>query len=113
MLAAREAPRRGSQLTWAVLRDQSERAERLCVLRDRSYLDAPDPGPRDPRRDLGRFLKIPGLDDVIAAKLLLGFRERPVGDRNLAVPHPDRHRGIGGEQPIDPDEVAALSYCFG
>jgi hypothetical protein len=84
------------------LRDQSERAERLCVLRDRSYLDAPDLRPRDPRGHLGRFLKILGLDDVIATKLLLGFRVRAVGDRNLALPYPDRGRGIGGQEPVDP-----------
>ena len=49
----------------------------------------------DLRRDLDRFVEILGLDQVEAADLLLGLRERTVGGDDLAVA--DLHgRGVAG-----------------
>src|SRR5574337_1524693 len=89
-----------------------ENRERPRVLRDRPHLDAAGPGPRYPGRHLDRLVQVSGLYDVVAAELLLGLGEGAVGDRDPALTHPDRGRGPGRQQPVAPEEMAALSDCF-
>src|SRR6266404_5696091 len=50
-------------------------------------------GAGDSRCDRYRLVQVFRLDQVVAAELFLGLSERAVGDRGLAVAHPNRSRG--------------------
>src|SRR5713101_978718 len=52
---------------------------------DRPDLDRTIAGAGNPRGDGEGRVEILGLDQVIAAKLLAGFRERTIGSQGLAV----------------------------
>ena len=64
---------------------------------------------------MNSIVEIPGLDQIEARKLLFGLRERPVRDRDLAVPQPhgrgslDRLKRLGGNQ--DPAVSQPRSAC--
>src|SRR5262249_58087009 len=55
-----------------------------------------------------RLVRIPCLDEVIAAELLLRLCERPVGHQLLAFAHPHGGRGRGGVEGRPGDVVLAL-----
>ena len=51
----------------------------LFDLPNRSHLDAPEARRWDPRRYLNGIVEVPGLDEKVAAELLLGLGEGAVG----------------------------------
>ena len=59
---------------------------------DGPHLDGAKTGGGPFRGNLDRFLERGRLEEKEAANLLLGFRERAVGHRDLAVPHAERRR---------------------
>ena len=54
---------------------------------DRPDLDRSRDRPGHPRRDLDRGVEVGAVDEVVAAQLLLGLGERPVGDDHLVAAH--------------------------
>src|SRR5438876_4165144 len=86
---------------------------RSVVDPDRPDFDRAVPGARNPCRDRQCRIEILGLDQVIAAKLLVGLRERPVGGEGLAVAHPHRGRRRDRLQPVAGLEIAALDDGLG
>ena len=60
-----------------------------------------------------RAVEILGLDQIVAAELLAGFRERAVGRQRLAVADPHGGRGRGRLQPVAGLEIAALDDGLG
>src|SRR3954471_15249430 len=77
---------------------------------DRPDFDRADLRGRDARGDLDRLVQIAHLDHVETRETLLGFRERPVRDRHLAVAHPHRRGARNGLQRLRGDAVAALAH---
>src|SRR6266508_1289882 len=63
-------------------------------LHDRADLDRAVAGAGDPRRHFDGLVQVLAVDHVVAAELLLGLREGPVGGERPAVPDP--HGGGGG-----------------
>src|SRR5438552_10709823 len=62
---------------------------------DRPDLDRAATGHGNPRRDGDRLVEIAGIDQEVAAQLLLGFRERAVGHYPFALAYPDAGRRGG------------------
>src|ERR1700686_1306235 len=79
---------------------------------DRPDLDRAEPRARNPRGDGKGRIEILGLDQIIAAELLAGFRERAVGGERLAVAHAHGGRGGGWLQAVAGLEIAALDDAF-
>src|SRR5579862_4082251 len=63
---------------------------------------------RYPRRNRIRLIDILRLDQHVSAKLLLGFRERPVRDRRLAVAYTNRRGRLGELERATGLALAAL-----
>src|SRR5215211_5329560 len=55
----------------------------LVELHDRTQLDLPVLGARALLRPLDRLVEVRDVEHVVAAELLLGLREGPVGDERL------------------------------
>jgi hypothetical protein len=66
---------------------------------------------RDSIRD--RLVKVLGLDDIVAAKLLLGFGEGTVGGKRLGIAHPDGRRGAGRLERVAGLELAVFDDALG
>src|SRR3989475_2183875 len=62
---------------------------------DRPDLDRAATGHRNPRGDGNRLVEIAGIDQEVAAQLLLGLRERTVGHHPFALAYPDAGRRGG------------------
>src|SRR5713226_7202079 len=75
---------------------------------DGTDFDCAGAGARYTRRDRDRFVEILRLNYIVAAKLLLRFRERSVGRDGLAVTNSDRGRGAGRFERIAGLEFAGL-----
>src|SRR5580692_494754 len=68
---------------------------------------------RDSRGQSQSLVEVFGFDEVIASKLFLGFGERAIQDRPLALAHPN---GLGLGNPIQfvaASHVAATGNAFG
>ena len=85
---------------------EAERLQGRRVFCNRAHFDAADPRRGYPRGNVNRFLHVARLDQVVASELLLGFHERPVRRRHLAVAETDSDGGIRGLQPITADVMA-------
>src|SRR5665213_3292776 len=75
---------------------------------DRPDLDRAIPGAGNLRGNRQRLVEILGLDQIIAAELLAGFRKRTVGGQRLAVAYPHGGRGRDRLQSVGALEMAAL-----
>src|SRR2546430_5272377 len=62
---------------------------------DRPDLDRAATGHRNPRGDGNRRVEIAGIDQEVAAQLVLGLRERTVGHHPFALAYPDAGRRGG------------------
>src|SRR5712691_794164 len=107
------APDRGAALTSSWLR--------LRELHDRPHLDDPAPSRRDPRGGVDRLVQVVALHHVVAAELLLGLDERPVGGEALSLPNPNlggrggRLEGVAAPHPallLQPLPVVLVSLEF-
>src|SRR5688572_3420240 len=85
----------------------------LGEVHHRPHLDRAEPRRRNARRDLDRLVQVLGLDEVVAAQLLLRLGERAIGGRRLPVPHPHRHRGLRRVERIAADVLACLLDVVG
>ena len=63
---------------------------------------------REPRRELDRFVQIPGAKERESAELFLGLGKRPVGHRQLAVALAQRRGRVNGLEACGKDVTAAL-----
>lgn len=62
-------------------------------LHDRPDVDGAQACPWNPCGSADRLVKILGVDQELAAEQFARLRERPVGDEQFAVAHPDAGRG--------------------
>src|SRR5436309_3785645 len=67
----------------------------IRYVNDRPDLDRAATGHGNPRGDGNRLVEIAGIDQEVAAQLLLGLRERTVGHHPFALAHPDAGRRGG------------------
>src|SRR6516162_4223533 len=81
---------------------------RVLQLPHRADLDDSKTGRRKSRRDLTRFVEVPGLDEKEAAELLLRLGERAIGRRDLAAANTDRPGRPRRLQRVRDDVVTAL-----
>src|SRR5262245_35618309 len=100
---ARAPPRRS--------RRNRGRGSRYPAELDRPDLDAPTEvlvqlGRRVLRRDLDRLVEVARLDQEVAAELLLGLGERPVGHEDLAAARAQAHGVLGGRERADLEQLA-------
>src|SRR4029077_16893326 len=79
----------------------------------RTDLDRAQAGRRNPRRNCHRVIQIFRLDQVEAAQLFLGLRERSIGDQFLTIAHPDRGRLRHRMQLAAREVVPALLDALG
>ncbi len=79
-------------------------------LPDRPHLDAAFARRRDRGRDLHRLVVAGGVDQVEPGELLLGFRKRPIGDRDAAVANANGLRGLNGKQRFGREQQALLAH---
>src|SRR5207244_6365991 len=84
------------------------RSPRLGHREDRPHLDRAIAAAGDACGDRGRLVEVPGLDQVVAAELLPGLGERPIGGDRLAALDADGGRGRGRLQRGTGLEMAAL-----
>src|ERR1700722_19642935 len=75
---------------------------------DRPDLDRTEARARNLCGDGQGCVEILGLDQIVAAELLAGFRERAIGGQRLAVTDAHGGRGGGRLQPVAGLEIAAL-----
>src|SRR5260370_715450 len=87
---------------------ESPRADAAASADYATSVDCAGAGARYTRRDHDRFVEIRRLNYIVAAKLLLRFRERSVGRDGLAVTNSDRGRGAGRFERIAGLEFAGL-----
>src|SRR4051794_31804373 len=91
---------------------------RPVELHDRADLHGAEPGRRDPGGDLDRVVRVARLDQVEAAELLLGLRERTIGGRGPSVPDPHgrgrahRLEGVPAEIVAAPPDGIAEAEVF-
>src|SRR6185503_6824187 len=76
---------------------------------DGAYLHAAYPRRGDLRGDLDRFVEVARRDHVKPGELLLGLRERPVGDGSPAVTHPHGGGGLDRLERLRGHAMAALA----
>ena len=96
------------RLPAATRRDHAQRSALRLELPDRPDFDAAFARRRNLRRDLHRFLLAGRVDQVEARELFLGFRERPVGNRDAAAADPNGLRGLDREQRLRRQQQALL-----
>src|SRR5215204_5883535 len=83
------------------------------VLDDRANLDASALRPGDLGGPLDRLVQVLAVEDVEARELLLGLRERAVGDQALAVGHAHGRRGGDRLEPLAGAEHARRPHLLG
>jgi hypothetical protein len=66
--------------------------------------------PAESSRRAVSLIEIFGLDHVEAGELLLRFGERAIGDRELAVSHAHRRRGVHRLERFGCDAMSARAY---
>src|SRR5882724_6891226 len=78
----------------------------LSADRQWTHLNRSVPRGRNSRSDGDGLVQVIGIHKEIAAQLLLGFREWPVGDHPFAVSHAHRRRHCGRHQLAASQELA-------
>src|SRR6266545_2893906 len=82
-------------------------------LHHRADLDRAVARPRDPGRDLDRLVEVLAVDQVVAAELLLGLGEGPVGGERLAAADLHGGRGAGRLERLAALHQAAVDDVLG
>src|SRR5262245_37311050 len=82
-------------------------------LPDWSDLDTSKAGGGDLCSNLNRLVEVSGLDEKVAAELLLGLRKGAVGGRNFAVSYPDRDRRLCGLKSVVSKKAAGFLDLIG
>jgi hypothetical protein len=67
-------------------------------LSDGTYLDTPDVGGRNLRRDFDGIVDVGGVDQIEPCQTLLGFSKRAIGNGHLSLAHSHGFGGLNGLQ---------------
>src|SRR5262245_20145306 len=80
---------------------------------DRPDFDTSKARRRDLRGNLDRLVQVSGLNEIVAAELLLGLRKRAIGGSDRSVSHPDCGRRLGGLKSMVSEEPARFLDLVG